>query len=70
MAAPAQAGVAVVPSFDPAEYADRAAIGWVVPGAGPTTSTQGLASLALCIDVSACFCEACVQCFEVVTDSL
>ena len=37
-AAPAQAGVGVVPLFDPAEYADQAAIGLLVPGAGPTVT--------------------------------
>jgi mono/diheme cytochrome c family protein len=45
-AAPAQAGVRVVPPFDPAEYADRAAIGLLVPGAGPTvTRESALAAL-------------------------
>jgi mono/diheme cytochrome c family protein len=45
-AAPAQAGVRVVPQFDPAEYADRAAIGLLVPGAGPTvTHESALAAL-------------------------
>ena len=39
-AAPAQAGVRVVPPFDPAEYADRAAVGLVVPGAGPTVTRE------------------------------
>jgi mono/diheme cytochrome c family protein len=39
-AAPAQAGVRVVPPFDPAEYADRAAIGLLVPGAGPTVTRE------------------------------
>ena len=37
-AAPAQAGVRVVAPFDPAEYADRAAVGLLVPGAGPTVT--------------------------------
>ena len=37
LAAPAAgAGVRVVPPFDPADYADRAAVGLLVPGAGPT----------------------------------
>ena len=45
-AAPAQAGVRVVPPFDPAEYADRAAVGLLVPGAGPTvTRESALAAL-------------------------
>ena len=45
-AAPAQAGVRVVPPFDPAEYADRAAVGLLVPGAGPTvTRDAALAAL-------------------------
>ena len=39
-AAPAQAGVRVVPPFDPADYADRAAVGLVVPGAGPTVTRE------------------------------
>ena len=39
-AAPAQAGVRVVPPFDPADYADRAAVGLLVPGAGPTVTRQ------------------------------
>ena len=39
-AAPAQAGVRVVPPFDPAEYADRAAVGLLVPGAGPTVTRE------------------------------
>ena len=39
-AAPAQAGVRVVPPFDPADYADRAAIGLLVPGAGPTVTRE------------------------------
>jgi hypothetical protein len=40
-AAPAHAGVRVVPPFDPAEYADRAAVGLLVPGAGPTVTREG-----------------------------
>lgn len=45
-AAPAQAGVTVVPPFDPAEYAGRAAVGLLVPGAGPTvTRESALAAL-------------------------
>ncbi len=45
-AAPAQAGVRVVPPFDPAEYAGRAAVGLLVPGAGPTvTRESALAAL-------------------------
>ena len=45
-AAPAQAGVRVVPPFDPADYADRAAVGLLVPGAGPTvTRESALAAL-------------------------
>jgi mono/diheme cytochrome c family protein len=45
-AAPAQAGVRVVAPFDPADYADRAAIGLLVPGAGPTvTRESALAAL-------------------------
>jgi hypothetical protein len=44
--APAQAGVRVVAPFDPADYADRAAVGLVVPGAGPTvTRESALAAL-------------------------
>jgi mono/diheme cytochrome c family protein len=39
-AAPAQAGVRVVPPFDPSDYADRAAVGLVVPGAGPTVTRE------------------------------
>ena len=38
--APAQAGVRVVAPFDPAEYADRAAVGLLVPGAGPTVTRE------------------------------
>ena len=46
VAAPAQAGVRVVPPFDPAEYAGRAAVGLLVPGAGPTvTRESALAAL-------------------------
>jgi mono/diheme cytochrome c family protein len=40
VAAPAQAGVRVVPPFDPADYADRAAVGLLVPGAGPTVTRE------------------------------
>ena len=40
VAAPAQAGVRVVAPFDPAEYADRAAVGLLVPGAGPTVTRE------------------------------
>jgi mono/diheme cytochrome c family protein len=44
--APAEAGVRVVAPFDPADYADRAAIGLLVPGAGPTvTRESALAAL-------------------------
>ena len=39
-AAPAQAGVRVVEPFDPADYADRAAVGLLVPGAGPTVTRE------------------------------
>ena len=39
-AAPAPAGVRVVPPFDPADFADRAAVGLLVPGAGPTVTRQ------------------------------
>jgi mono/diheme cytochrome c family protein len=39
-AAPAQAGVRVVPPFDPDDYADRAAVGLLVPGAGPTVTRE------------------------------
>ena len=38
--APAEAGVRLVAPFDPADYADRAAVGLLVPGAGPTVSRQ------------------------------
>ena len=41
LAAPAHAGVRVVPPFDPAEYADRAAVGLLVPGAGPEVTREG-----------------------------
>ena len=40
-AAPAGAEVRVVPPFDPASYADRAAIGLLVPGAGPEVTREG-----------------------------
>ena len=44
--APAEAGVRVVAPFDPADYADRAAVGLLVPGAGPTvTRESALAAL-------------------------
>jgi len=44
--APADAGVRVVAPFDPADYADRAAVGLLVPGAGPTvTRESALAAL-------------------------
>src|SRR5829696_2211111 len=39
-AAPAQAGVRIVEPFDPAEYADKAAVGLLVPGAGPTVTRE------------------------------
>ena len=39
--APARAGVEIVPPFDPALYAERAAVGLVVPGAGPSVSREG-----------------------------
>ena len=39
-AAPAHAGVRVVAPFDPADYADRAAVGLLVPGAGPTVTRE------------------------------
>jgi mono/diheme cytochrome c family protein len=38
--APAQAGVRVVAPFDPTEYANRAAVGLLVPGAGPTVTRE------------------------------
>ena len=45
-AGPAHAGVRVVAPFDPADYADRAAVGLLVPGAGPTvTRESALAAL-------------------------
>jgi mono/diheme cytochrome c family protein len=37
-AAPAQGGVRVVPPFDPDDYQERAAVGLLVPGAGPTVT--------------------------------
>jgi hypothetical protein len=37
----ASAGVEIVPPFDPAGYADRAAVGLVVPGAGPSVTRAG-----------------------------
>ncbi len=44
--APAEAGVRVVAPFDPADYSDRAAVGLLVPGAGPTvTRESALAAL-------------------------
>jgi mono/diheme cytochrome c family protein len=43
---PAEAGVHVVAPFDPAAYAHRAAVGLLVPGAGPTvTRESALAAL-------------------------
>src|SRR5688500_9996558 len=39
--APAGAEVRVVPPFDPASYADRAAVGLLVPGAGPEVTREG-----------------------------
>jgi mono/diheme cytochrome c family protein len=43
---PAEAGVRVVAPFDPADYTDRAAVGLLVPGAGPTvTRESALAAL-------------------------
>jgi hypothetical protein len=38
---PARAGVEIVPPFEPVEYADGAAVGLVVPGAGPSVSREG-----------------------------
>jgi mono/diheme cytochrome c family protein len=38
--APAEAGVRIVAPFDPSEYADRAAVGLLVPGAGPTVTRE------------------------------
>jgi hypothetical protein len=46
-ASPAQAGVRVVPELDLAAYADRAAIGLMVPGAGPQVSREGALSALL-----------------------
>jgi mono/diheme cytochrome c family protein len=40
LTAPAEAGVRVVAPFDPADYADRAAVGLLVPGAGPTVTRE------------------------------
>ena len=40
-ASPAGAEVRVVSPFDPTEYADRAAIGLLVPGAGPEVTREG-----------------------------
>ncbi|MBA3244310.1 MAG: hypothetical protein H0T61_03950, partial [Actinobacteria bacterium] len=37
----AQAEVRVVPPFDPADYAQRAAVGLLVPGAGPEVTREG-----------------------------
>ena len=37
-AAPAPGGVRVVPPFDPDDYEERAAVGLLVPGAGPTVT--------------------------------
>ncbi|MEJ7568874.1 MAG: hypothetical protein WKF41_11475 [Gaiellaceae bacterium] len=37
----AQAEVRIVPPFDPADYADRAAVGLLVPGAGPEVTREG-----------------------------
>jgi mono/diheme cytochrome c family protein len=43
---PAEAGVRVVAPFDPADYTDRAAVGLLVPGAGPSvTRESALAAL-------------------------
>jgi len=39
--APAAAAVRIVPPFDPADYADRAAVGLLVPGAGPEVTREG-----------------------------
>jgi mono/diheme cytochrome c family protein len=46
-AAPAHAGVRLVPPFDPGEHADDAAIGLLVPGAGPTVTREGALSALL-----------------------
>ena len=40
-AAPGQAGVRIVEPFHPAAYSDRAAVGLLVPGAGPTVTREG-----------------------------
>ena len=39
-AAPAHAGVRVLEPFDPVDYADKAAVGLLVPGAGPTVTRE------------------------------
>ncbi len=45
-AAPAGAGVRIVPPFELERYADEAALGWLVPGAGPeVTRASALAAL-------------------------
>ena len=44
---PAQAGVRVVQQLDLDDYADRAAIGLVVPGAGPEVTREGALSALL-----------------------
>jgi len=46
-AAPAQAGVRIVPGLDLERYADRAAIGLLVPGAGPEVTREGALSALL-----------------------
>nr|MBA3348393.1 hypothetical protein [Actinomycetota bacterium] len=46
-AAPAAAGVRIVPPFDPADYAGRAAVGLLVPGAGPEVTREGALSALL-----------------------
>ena len=43
----AQAGIQLVPPFAPAEHADDAAIGLLVPGAGPTVTREGALSALL-----------------------
>ena len=43
----AQAGVRVVAPFDPADYADRAAVGLLVPGAGPTVTRESAVNALL-----------------------
>jgi len=43
----AEAGVRIVPPFDPATYADRAAVGLLVPGAGPEVTREGALSALL-----------------------